>query len=454
VNDISRRTLLGLGLKSLAVLGAGGCLGRFGRLYAAAPATQDYKALVCIFMMGGNDGNNLIVPIKTDSQTYSDYFGVRGATLGLPQDKLLPISTANGKETYALHPNLGPLKELYDGGLRGKLAFVANVGTLLKPITKAEYQQGGTAPANLFSHSDQQQQWQLATGPGSSNAGWGGRAAKIVSTDKSAHAFPPGISTAGNSLFLAGEIPHVSFGKGGLGLEGSNGWPDTVAREGAFQEIITFKTGMSLIQKANQVTAQSLEAAKELQGALSSASALKTSFPDTSLAQQLKQVAQIVSVRENLGVGCQIFFVSFGDFDTHSSAVPRQQALLTDLAASMSAFYRATVELGIEKQVLTFTESEFGRTLQPSSGAGSDHAWGSHHIVMGGAVKTADIYGTFPLLALKGPDDVTGRGVWLPTTSLDQYCATLASWFGVPDDSLTSVFPNLTNFHPRKLAFL
>jgi len=448
---ITRRELLRMGAQSLGFLAAGGCLGRFSRLYAAASETSDYRALVCIFMLGGNDGNNLIVPIKTEKQSYSDYIRVRGTIAGLPQNSLGVIATANGKEMYGLHARLDRLRELYS---RGKLAVVANVGTLVRPISREQYQQGAAVPLNLFSHSDQQQQWQMASIPGAPHNGWAGRAADLVSIRSAPSRFPIGVSTAGNSLFLTGELPEVSIIDGQLGLDGSDGSIAENARDAAFQQIVKFPTGMALIQKANQVTADGLNAAKELNGALSAGSSLKTPFPSTSLGKQLQQVARVMNVRKELGAQRQIFYVAIGDFDTHTDSMRRQDVLLADMAASMSAFYDATLEMQIERQVVTFTESEFGRTLQPSSGAGTDHAWGSHHLVMGGAVKAADVYGAFPVLALQGPEDVTGRGVWVPTISLDQYGATLASWFGVADDSLTKVFPNLGNFSPRKLAFV
>jgi uncharacterized protein (DUF1501 family) len=448
---ITRRELLRMGAQSLGFLAAGGCLGRFSRLYAAASETSDYRALVCIFMLGGNDGNNLIVPIKTEKQSYSDYIRVRGTIAGLPQNTLGVIATANGKEMYGLHARLDRLRDLYS---RGKLAVVANVGTLVRPISREQYQQGAAVPLNLFSHSDQQQQWQMASIPGAPHNGWAGRAADLVSIRSAPSRFPIGVSTAGNSLFLTGELPEVSIINGQLGLDGSDGSIAENARDAAFQQIVKFPTGMALIQKANQVTADGLNAAKELNGALSAGSSLKTPFPSTSLGKQLQQVARVMNVRKELGAQRQIFYVAIGDFDTHTDSMRRQDVLLADMAASMAAFYDATLEMQIERQVVTFTESEFGRTLQPSSGAGTDHAWGSHHLVMGGAVKAADVYGAFPVLALQGPEDVTGRGVWVPTISLDQYGATLASWFGVADDSLTKVFPNLGNFSPRKLAFV
>ena len=451
MSEITRRELLRMGARSLGVLTAGGFLGRFSRLYAAAPDAADYRALVCIFMLGGNDGNNLIVPIKTEKQSYSDYLRVRATAAGVPQNSLGIISTANGKETYGLHPRLEPLRALYS---RGKLAIVSNIGTLVRPIAKAEYLQGAPVPLNLFSHSDQQQQWQMASIPGAPHNGWAGRAADLVAIRSAPAKFPVGVSTAGNSLFLTGEFPEVSIINGQLGLDGSDGSIAENARDAAFQQIVKFPTGMALIQKANQVTADGLNAARELNAALAKESSLKTPFPSTSLGKQLQQVARIMNVRKELGARRQIFYVAIGDFDTHTDNMRRQDVLLADVAASMSAFYDATLEMDVEQQVVTFTESEFGRTLQPSSGAGTDHAWGSHHLVMGGAVKAADVYGSFPLLALQGPEDVTGRGVWLPTVSLDQYGATLASWFGVADDSLTKVFPNLNNFTPRKLAFV
>ena len=451
MSHITRRELLRMGAQSLGFLAAGGCLGRFSRLYAAASETSDYRALVCIFMLGGNDGNNLIVPIKTEKQSYSDYIRVRGTIAGLPQNSLGVIATANGKEMYGLHARLDRLRDLYS---RGKLAVVANIGTLVRPISREQYQQGAAVPLNLFSHSDQQQQWQMASIPGAPHNGWAGRAADLVSIRSAPSRFPVGVSTAGNSLFLTGELPEVSIIDGQLGLDGSDGSIAENARDAAFQQIVKFPTGMALIQKANQVTADGLNAAKELNGALSAGSSLKTPFPSTSLGKQLQQVARVMNVRKELGAQRQIFYVAIGDFDTHTDSMRRQDVLLADMAASMSAFYDATLEMQVERQVVTFTESEFGRTLQPSSGAGTDHAWGSHHLVMGGAVKAADVYGAFPVLALQGPEDVTGRGVWVPTISLDQYGATLASWFGVADDSLTKVFPNLGNFSPRKLAFV
>jgi uncharacterized protein (DUF1501 family) len=446
-NIISRRTLLRVGGGLLAT----SRLGRLGLLNAAvSPTTPNYKAMVCIFLFGGNDSNNMIIPVQTALQNYNAYFGVRGTTLGLPQASLTSITS--GKDQYGLHPRLAPLATLYG---QGKVAIAANVGMLVKPITKAQYNQGNVpVPTNLFSHSDQQQQWQTAPAPGSPRTGWGGRAADILQALNGTSSFPTGVSTSGQALFLTGQnSTPATVSNGGLGLDGSDGSEAAVARDNAFQQILNFDSGMTLIQAADKYLADGIKAGKELNAALQGGSALTTVFPNTGLGQQLQQVAQIMKVRTTLGVNRQIFFVSQGGYDTHTGQLPTQDQLLSELAPAMAAFYAATQELALQDQVVTFTESEFSRTFQPSTGAGSDHAWGGHHFVMG-PVTAAGVYGSLPNLALNSPDDVSGRGVFLPTQSLDQYGATIASWFGVPDSALLTVFPNLVNFSKQKLGFL
>jgi uncharacterized protein (DUF1501 family) len=260
-----------------------------------------------------------------------------------------------------------------------------------------------------------------------------------------------GMSTSGISLFLSGSTSSPAQVPGSkLTIDGADGGPRDLAQ----QQLLTFNSGLSLIQRANQTTRDSLAFQATLNSAISGGSALTTQFPATSLGTQLRQVAQIINLRASLGMNRQIFYVSIGGFDTHSGQLAAENALLGGLASAMSAFYNATVEMGVNQNVVTFTESEFGRTCQPSSTNGTDHAWGSHHLVIGGPLKAADVYGTYPLLALNGPDDLSGRGVWVPTTSLEQYGATRASWFGVPDASLNSVFPNLSSFSSRNLGFV
>jgi uncharacterized protein (DUF1501 family) len=452
-NHITRRSLLRLGVGSLGLLGLSGQLGRLGRLgqlnAQVVTPTPDYKALVCVFLFGGNDGNNTVIPIQTGKQGYSAYSATRGPQLSLPQASLAQFAAANG-DVYGLHPSLAPLAALYQ---QRRAAVVANVGTLLRPLTKAQYRAGQVAvPSNLFSHSDQQQQWQTTPGL---RTGWGGRAADILQALNAPSSFPTGVSTSGNPVFLAGQNTRpASVTNGGLGLDGSDGSPAANARDESFQQILTFDTGMTLIQTANRFMAEGIQAGKDLNAALSSGGALQTVFPQTGLGSQLQQVAQIMKVRSALGMNRQIFFVSMGGFDTHTNQLPDHISLFNQLAGALTAFDTSIQELGIDGQVVTFTESEFGRTCQPSTGIGSDHAWGSHQLVIGKAIKAPDMYGALPSLQLNGPDDVTGRGVWLPSASLDQYAATLASWFGVPDASLPTVFPNLANFANPKLGFL
>jgi uncharacterized protein (DUF1501 family) len=449
-HPITRRSLFRLGVGSLGLLGVGGRLARFGLLNAqVADPAPEYKAVVCVFLMGGNDSNNLLVPIQTAKQGYSAYQGIRGSALSLAQSSLLPITTSGG-ELYGFHPELAALQSLYQ---RNRLAVVANVGTLLQPLTKAQYAAGQqVAPRNLFSHADQQHQWQ--TTPGGST-GWGGRAADLLQALNFGSAFPTGVSLAGNSAFLTGQASaQATLTTGGLALAGSDGSAAANARNNAFQQILAFNSGLSLVQTLNQYTASGLEAGSLLTSALATGSGLQTVFPTTGLGQQLRQVAQILKVRGALGMRRQIFFVSQGGYDTHTNQMVQQNGLFRELAGALAAFDSATQELGLDGQVVTFTESEFGRTLQPSTSAGSDHAWGGHQLVMGSALPAADVYGEFPQLALGGPDDVSQRGVWLPSASLDQYAATVASWLGVADDALPSVFPNLAQFANPKLGFL
>jgi len=218
--------------------------------------------------------------------------------------------------------------------------------------------------------------------------------------------------------------------------------------------LLTTNTGVSLVQAANNTMANGISDAKTLEAALTKATALKTQFPATDLGAQLQQVAQIIQVQGSLGMQRQIFFCSLGGFDTHANELLTHNTLYPQLSPALAAFYDATQELGVAQNVTTFTESDFSRTFQPTTDDGSDHAWGSHHLVLGGAVQGGQIFGKFPRFELAGPDDADVRGRWIPTTSIDQYGATLCSWFGIPDASLAAVFPNFPNFGSVKLGFL
>ena len=438
---VSRRSFLKIGCSSLATLGITAAMNRFGMMSALAGATSDYRALVCVFMFGGNDSNNLIIP--TDVPRLTQYSAAR-AGLALAANTLLPIADSHGNP-FGLHPSLPEIQKLYG---QKAAAFVVNVGSLVGPLTKSEYQNNSVpVPSNLFSHSDQQTQWQSSVPNATlSISGWGGRVADALGSGGS---FPAGLSVAGNSLFLVGQTstPATVVPGAPLGLFGTAGSPDTVARMNGIQQLLSFNSGFKLVQAANGVMADGLTVDALLNGAFAGAAKLNTVFPNTQIGAQLQQVAQIIQVRSNLGVNRQIFFCSLGGFDTHSGQLSIQGNLLAQLSAAIGAFYAATQELGVDSQVTTFTESDFSRTFQPNSNSGSDHAWGSNQIVVGTSVIGGDVYGAFPEFALSGPSDAIDRGVWIPGFGIDQYGATLAAWYGLGSNQLNTVFTNLSQFN-------
>jgi len=450
MNYHSRRDMLRLTCCSAAGTMLVGGLSKLGLMSAFAQGGSDYKALVCIFMFGGNDGNNVLVPI--DSR-YAAYQSAR-TVLALPQASLLPLQS-NGQAVYGLHPNLPEMQGYFNN--QKNLAIVANVGTLVQPTTQAAYQASQNLPQNLYSHSDQQNQWQSAQLAGTPLAGWAGKVADSVqSSYNSAALFPPILSISGNAIFCTGITSQPFTMNPGQtpGLQGFDPSAASQARYAATQQLLTFDSGLNLVQSANSITGQAVQYAQVLSQALQNIPPLQTQFPSNYLGQQLQQVAQVISARSALGVNRQIFFCSYGGFDTHGDQLTQQVQLLTAISQGMSSFYEATQELGVANSVTSFTLSEFSRTFQPGSNGGSDHAWGNHHLVLGGAVQGNSIYGTFPTLALGGPNDADQNGRWIPTTALDQYAATLATWFGVSAASLPSIFPNLANFQSSNLGFL
>lgn len=423
---------------------------RLGLINAMAQSSSDYKALVCVFLFGGNDANNLIVPLNATD--YTNYARIR-ANLALAQGSLLPVTPPSVGLPFGFHPRFAELRSLFNSK---QAAVLANVGTLIRPTTRAQFRARQVAvPDNLFSHSDQQQQMQTATLNKFAEVGWGGLVADKMQAIYG-QSFPIMISLSGTTVFAEGLTarPIEASGDPTRALKGFSGSSEDNARQSALQSLLTFDTGLSLIQSASSVTSNALQDTKNLANALASGSALATAFPNSYLGGQLKQVAKIIQVRAALGLQRQIFFVSTGGFDTHSDQLPQQDSLFRDISQSMNAFYQATVEMGVAPQVTSFTMSDFGRTFQPDTTAGTDHAWGSHHLIVGGAVKGGDMYGTFPTLALSGPDDASDEGRWIPTTSLDQYGATLAQWFGVAAGDLPSIFPNLPNFSNPTLSFI
>jgi len=458
----SRRKFLKIGCQSLSAFGAASLIGRFGEVQALAQSAcpTDYKALVCIFLFGGNDGNNTVIPISTPAgnpnNSYSVYSNVRKG-LALPLSgpgSILPIAAANGDQ-YGLHPSLVEVADLYNSK---NMAVLTNVGTLVTPLTRPQYQAvGSNVPLNLFSHLDQQQEWQSSMAQGFATTGWGGRVADLMQACNNP-TFPTIVSVGGNNLFNTGAQTNPATIAPGqaLGLQGFGTDANSKARLSAFNNLLTFNNGVSLVQASNTILQNGISQANLLNQALHGATAFTTVFPNTSLGGQLKQIAQVIQVRNDLGMRRQIFFATLTGFDTHDLQLKDQGDCLQQLSQALMAFHTATAELGVDQEVMTFTESDFGRTLQPSGGAtlGTDHAWGSHHFIMGGGVKGGNVYGTFPTLALSGPDDANNRGVWIPTTSLDQYGAALSSWFGVNPSQLAQVFPNLPNFKSPLPSFV
>ena len=434
---------------SMAAAGNSLALGPFGALNALAQSGPSYKALVCVFLFGGNDANNTFVPY--DTAGYTNYSTIRGP-LAIAQSSLLPLTPL---PNFALNPNLPDIQSLINSG---NIAVVANVGTLVEPTTKEQYQAGTQLPTNLFSHPDQQLEWQNASQSGATPTGWAGRIADQLNAAYNSGAQIPMItSVSGDTLFCNGSSSTpVSVSPGNLGgAQCSEGTTECGAQLQTAQALLGFNSGLSLVQADNTITTNAYNYAKTLSAAVQSVSPLQTVFPTgNSLASQLKQVAQIIQVRAALGVSRQIFFCGVGNFDTHSNQLTLQNNLLAAISPALAAFYNATVELGVQNSVTTFTMSDFSRTFQPNSNTGSDHAWGSHHFVMGGAVKGGQMYGTFPTLALGGPDDSGSNGRWLPSTSSVQYAATLASWFGVSAQQMPAIFPNISAFTTANLGFV
>ncbi len=447
-------------------------LERFGLVSnMAMAAPSDYRALVCIFLFGGNDANNMVVPISGPGG-YAAYAAARGGSLAIPQANLTATNLApaiGSGIVYALHPAMTGLKALFDSG---KLAVVANVGPLTQPTSKAQYQ-GSAAfrPYQLFSHSDQQSSWMARRSDVSSKLGWGGLTADNQVSQNGSSAYPPVTSLAGNNQFNLGQItkplgaaPAPTALNQILALNGFTVSATDTARKTAFNTLRTFDTAVPLVNATSGVTQSALDIGTALL-----VDPVVGTFPNTNIGNQLKQVAKLIKLNQTaiqLGLNRQIFFCSMGGFDTHQDVLLAHTNLFGQLSAAMSAFYTETAAQGLAGRVTTFTESDFGRTLQPSgtgASVGSDHAWGSHQFVMGGAVKGTDFYGVngpngrvFPdhTLGASNPLDTDGRGRFIPTCSVDQYAATLAQWFGVSLPDANTIFPLLNRFPVTDLGFL
>ena len=449
-----RDFLLGAG-----ALTTGGLASRLAPLSALGLATQaqaqtasDYRALVCVFLYWGWDGNNLVVP--NDSAGYAQYSAVRPVASGvnLTQAEILPIQPASSPSPYGLHPRLSDIQPLF---AQKKLAILANVGPLNEPTTKSNYLT--KRPENLFSHSDQQNQWQSSVSTGPTRSGWGGRIADQMAGQNGA--FPIVTSIAGTSLFTAGNASSALAlpPTGGLALQGFNGSAAANARLAALNSILAADRDNTYVKVAGDISAQAISLSGLVNPILASTTSPVTALfagQNNTIAQQLLAVAKLIEARAQVGARRQVFFVSLGGFDTHGNELNVLDNLLGQLSPALRSFYDATVQLGVASNVTTFTLSDFGRTLQANSNAGTDHAWGNHHFILGGAVRGGDLYGRYPTLARAGPDDADTSGRWIPTTSVEQYGATLARWFGLTQPAIAAVFPNLARFASADLGFL
>jgi uncharacterized protein (DUF1501 family) len=456
--DLTRRRFIG---RACAAVGATGMLSALAQLrvigaLAADAAPSDYKALVCLFLYGGNDSNNLLIP--TDSTSYNLYSTDR-TVLALPQSSLLPITpkTYSDGRTWALHPSLVEVQNLFSSG---SIALLANAGTLVQPVTLAQYKAGTVAlPPQLFSHADQQVQWQSSIPDQPFSSGWGGRVADIINALNANPKISMSITVAGQNSFQVGKtVTEFAVNSSGAAvLNGTTGSSLATTRYATQQNIMNLSEQNLFETAFGGLTVSSIANTQLLNGLLKAAPALTTTFPTTGIGPQMKMIAQLIGIAPQLSLTRQIFFASLGGFDLHSDQLNAHATLFADLSQGLNAFNSAMGELGTQNQVTTFTASDFSRTFNTNGTnngtAGSDHGWGSHHLIMGGAVNGGDIYGQVPLLELGSPQD-TGRGRWIPTTSVDEYAATLASWFGVSASNLSTVLPNLGRFGAPNLGFM
>jgi uncharacterized protein (DUF1501 family) len=431
---------------------------------AANAAGTDYRALVCLFMAGGNDSHNWVVPV--DALGYSDYARAR-SSLAIAPASLRPLSASPRQDAgrqFAFHADLDPLRDLYE---QGKLAVIANVGTLTRPTSKADFEAGNQLPPKLFSHNDQQSWWQ-SLAPEGARSGWGGRIGDALLASNDAPVFTS-VSAAGNAIFLAGSncLQYQIGTSGAIGIGGLRD-PSTLGSTtvaAALRRSQFDTTGDALQAAYARTVKRSADAYATLTGAMArvsvappSGTAVRLSndgsiVPDQlPVARQLRAVAQMIGAAPVLGMRRQVFMVTMNGFDTHGRLLSDQPALMAGVAQAVSYFLSTLRGLGMEDKVTLFTASDFGRTLT-SNGSGSDHGWGSHHFVAGGAVRGRDIYGRFPMTTLGGADDV-GSGRLLPSTSVTEYAATMARWMGVPEAGLPDVLPNLRQFSAPNLGFV
>lgn len=467
----SRREFIKTSCRALSMTALATQMSHFGLVSAMAQDKEDaggtdganYKALVCVFLGGGNDSNNMVVPKHTAG--FNDYTAARGNQgLALRRDDLLSIMPPTMGAEFGLHPSLTELHTLWG---QGKMAVVTNVGTLVQPLTRAQYQTGSPRPMQLFSHSDQVAQFRTSISNYNSTTGWGGRLADRTAGLNIGASIPMVTSIAGATIFNSGNnsaplilAPAPTPLNLVLSLNGFGTAADEVARRTALGRVRGEDLSQSLVQSASAITQQAINVSEQL----NQDPTLSVTFPNTMLGNQLRQIAKLLKFRTQLNMSRQIFYVQINGFDTHSGQLTQQTNLLRDVSQSIKAFYDETVAQGISSQVTTFTMSDFNRTFNPAgSGAnvGSDHGWAGHHFVVGGAVNGGNFYGRptsngtiFPTLVNGTGDDAETRGRFIPSVSVEMYAATLSRWFGLSEAEIPLVFPNINNFSSSNLGFM
>ncbi|MEM9836242.1 MAG: DUF1501 domain-containing protein [Bacteroidota bacterium] len=451
-NTFSRRQFLGTA--SCAAIGSATFFSTLFNLQAMNAAScpsklqtsssDAYRALVCIMLGGGNDSYNMVAP--RSGQHYNEYATTR-TNQALPQSSLLSMNplTYNEKE-LGFHPALTNVKALFD---QGKMAVVSNVGTLVRPTSKNDYLNGNNLPFALFSHADQDQQWQTSVPQTNSPTGWAGRLADMVQSANANQDISMNISLSGKNIFQLGstaaEYSILPTGNGSIGITGYGGVQLFDQIRTAAVDSLMEKQYQDVFRRTYAETVNASQNTHELFSSAVGASSLNTTFSTTDLSQRMRMVARTINAREQIGVSRQTFFVRFEGFDNHDELLNNHQALMANLDTALGEFQMALAEMGLEDCVTTFTISDFARTLV-SNGNGTDHAWGGNVLVMGGGVNGREVYGSYPSLALN-TDIELGGGVIIPQISTDEYFAELALWYGIPRTDLPILFPNIVNFY-------
>ncbi|GGH12384.1 DUF1501 domain-containing protein [Silvibacterium dinghuense] len=434
---IDRRKLLQLGLKGGVATATMPLWMRLAGASAYAQSSSSYKAIVCITLFGGNDGNNMIVPLT--SATYQQYATLRQG-LALSQSALLPVQDLTTGAAYGFHPSLKNVSSLFT---QGYASVIANCGPMDQPLTKTLLQENSSLLPQIFgSHPVSIAQWESATTGSAPSTGWGGRIADQISSLSGV--LPPVLSVSGVGTFTVGAstqpVTMMQSAIGGAAL------PSGLLDPTNDIAVIDESSANEIIQHAAALRVSTMQMQNVLTESQTAGSTLKTTFPTSALGQNLQTIAEVINGRSVVGASRQLFYCSTGGYDTHGSQLATHASLLSDFDSSVGAFVAALQEIGMLQNVLILTLSDFGRTMQSNSNAGSDHAWGNHQLVLGGGLTGKRLIGSLPDFDLGGSQDYTGQGVWIPGIATQQIAGAAASWLGLGSSQIANIFPNLSAF--------